>query len=241
MSKIIRSRDLENEKFGSISSVLKEVQGPDTGRPKGGVAWLTGDAEETKPKEQPEGAYQQWLARDKKLVMDARRREQQSEEEEYHKGFAEGEAAGKKLAAQKVEPVLKSLGELMHALTTEREQLIVRYDQDLIKIAFMIAMKILHNEIETNNEVVVGVVKAALEKIVKTDSVVIKLSPYDLELLQQQIGEHGLETEWLAHEAKLEGDFKIARGGCKVQTDSGEIDATIETQLELIKSILWQS
>lgn len=240
MSKIIRSRDLENEKFGSISSVIKEVQGPDTGRPKGGVSWLAGNGEEPRPKE-PKGAYQQWLARDEELVTDARRHAQKTEEEQYHKGFTQGEAAGKKLAAQKVEPVLKSLGELMQALATEREQLIVRHDQDLIKIAFMIAMKILHSEIETNNEVVVGVVKAALEKVVKTESVIIKLSPYDLELLQQQIGEHGLETEWLAHEAKLEGDFNIARGGCKVQTDSGEIDATIETQLELIKSILWQS
>jgi flagellar biosynthesis/type III secretory pathway protein FliH len=37
----------------------------------------------------------------------------------------------------------------------------------------------------------------------------------------------------------IEGDFQIGRGGCKVLTDAGEIDATIETQIRLLKTILW--
>lgn len=240
MSKIIRSRDLDKESMGAIGSVIKPVQGPALDRPKGGVSWLKNDGS-TPAQPESRGAARPWLSNDEKTVLNAHTRAQHIEEKAYHTGFAQGEAAGLKLAAQKVEPLLKSLGEVMASLKTERQQLVMAHEQELIKIAFMVAMKILHKEIETDGEAVMGVVKAALEKVIKTESVSIKLSPYDLELLQQQINEHGLETEWLAHDAKLEGDFNIARGGCKVQTDSGEIDATIETQIELIKSILWQS
>ena len=83
------------------------------------------------------------------------------------------------------------------------------------------------------------VLRAALQKVIKANRVMIKVSPYDLDLVQQSMSESALGPDWLREEIKIEADFEIARGGCKVLTDSGEIDATIETQLHLMKSILW--
>jgi flagellar assembly protein FliH len=64
------------------------------------------------------------------------------------------------------------------------------------------------------------------------------LSPHDKELIQSQLG--GPETEaWPVEHMKLETDESIARGGCRIETEFGDIDATIETQLRVLKSTLW--
>ena len=119
--------------------------------------------------------------------------------------------------------------------------MIKRHEGELIQIAFLIATGVLHREIETNDETILAVAQAALAKVVKANHVLLKVSPYDLEMVQRLMSDTDAPPDWLPPTVKLEADMSIGRGGCKVVTDSGEIDATIETQLHLIKAIAWSA
>jgi flagellar assembly protein FliH len=235
MSRIIRSRDLPGTTVNPASLETKRMPAPDPSRPAGGLLWISrgessepGVSEFERRQTEAETVLQNAVTLSEKIQRDA-----------YHEGFQQGEAAGHKLAVQKIEPVVKSLKSLIDSLAMERQSVIEQHETELIRLAYLMAVKILHREIETHSDAVVNVARAALAKVVKAKNVLIRVSPYDLEVMQQQINETEPNKDWLPANVRLEADFNITRGGCKVIADSGEIDATIETQLHLLKSILW--
>lgn len=236
MSRIFRSRDLSDEKVSALPIDQNRMHDPRLKRPTGGIQGL-GPGAQTGAAALSTFEKRQREARD--LLDQARAQAEKIQQEAYHKGFEQGEQAGMKLASQKVESVLRELQNLINGLQHERERLIREHESQLIRIAFAIAIRIVHREIEQENDVVLGVVRDALKKVVKADRVRVHVSPYDLDLLRQQMSESGIGDDFLSPQIELEGDFEITRGGCRIETGSGEIDATIQTQIELLKSILW--
>lgn len=156
----------------------------------------------------------------------------------YREGFAQGERAGEKLALQKTEPVMQALQELLNAAGLDRENLIRRHEQELIKVAMVIAAQTLKTTIELQPEVVTGVVEAALAKVGGAQAITLKLAPHDLQLLETLKRKEG-GTPWPPAQVRIEADETVGRGGCRIETEAGDIDATIETQLRILKNALW--
>lgn len=234
MSKIIRSRDMPQAAVNPVNLEAKRTPAPNPNRPAGGLLWIKSDSQGPALSD-----FERRQAEAEEVLQRAMQISEQMQRDAYHEGFKQGEAAGKKLAIQKIEPVMKSLTSLIEGLSRERQTLVEQHESELIRLAYLMAVKILHREIESNPDAVVAVAREALSKVIKAKEVLIRVSPYDLEVLQQQINEVEANKEWLPANVRLEADFSISRGGCKVIADSGEIDATIETQLHLLKSILW--
>ena len=68
--------------------------------------------------------------------------------------------------------------------------------------------------------------------------ITLLVSPLDKELIENQLGSSGNES-WPIEHLTLEADEEIGRGGCRIKTELGDIDACIETQLRLMKNTLW--
>lgn len=236
MSSIIRSEDNANLFVRDIQLDERATHAVDPDRPKGGIRWIDG-ARQVSARHVSQ--YEQYRQETDMLLANARAEAEKIQQRAYHEGFAQGEAAGRKLAMQKIEPVLRALNTLLESLSEERKRVIEQYESDLIKLAFSIALRLIHREIELSQDVIVGIAAAALTKVVKANKVKILVSPFDLEILQQHVAEGDVDGEWLPSNLKVESDFNITRGGCRVLTDSGEIDATIESQIHQLKTILW--
>lgn len=231
MSRVIRSRDLEEHAVGKIDLESKATGAPNPDRPRGGVLWLSS----------PGAGREEHVSHFERSRIEAEAGAERAQQEAYHEGFAQGESAGKKLAAQKAELVLKSLSDLLESIGAARHEAVERFETELIRLSVLIATKIVHRELETSQDVVVSIAREALGKVVKAKQAVVAVSPYDLEMLRGQVAEGGSLADWLPPSVSLEADFEIGRGGCKIMTDSGEIDATIETQIRAMKSLLWNA
>lgn len=209
----------------------------ETGLPKGGIKGLFSQPR----REGPGGALDELERRrieGEQIVAKAKGEADRIQQKAYHEGFAQGEVAGVKLAEQKTEAAINSIATLVEGIPRERELFVERHGPDLIRIAISIAIRILHHEIEADSEAVLRVAKAALNDVAGGQHVLLKVSPFDLEMLQRHLGEGDLQPDWLAGGVRLEGDFEIGRGGCMIVTDSGEIDATIEGQIRVLKTLL---
>lgn len=235
MSRIIRPCDADAGQVSRVSLDENVLAPAHPGRPRGGLAWVA-PGQHTGPERA--SVHQRKKREAEQLIETARREAEDIQRRAYHEGFAQGEAAGQELAAQKLEPVLQSLRALIESIGGDRQALAERQEGELIKLAMLIATRVLHREIEIDHEAVIGVARAALEKVIRAEKIEIKVSPFDLEIIQQVAGAEN-PPDWLPANVQIEGDFKIGRGGCEIHTDSGEIDATIETQLRLLKAILW--
>lgn len=106
---------------------------------------------------------------------------------------------------------------------------------DILEISVDIARKIVKHEIEQNPQIILEKIKDVLNTISKDEmKVSIKVNPSQLELTKENIPEI-LSSIGLDARIHIISDDTMEVGSCVVQTSNGIVDATINTQLEIIK------
>ncbi|MGA7829273.1 MAG: FliH/SctL family protein [Geobacteraceae bacterium] len=154
---------------------------------------------------------------------------EQKVHESYEKGFEEG----KRQAERGLANVFKALRDAVEELTTLKEQVLRASEEDLLKLAVMIARKVIHQEIATDRLILAKVVSAAVSNTSDRDELVIRLNPEDHRLVSahKHLYLNGCNDERLV---ELRADDVIAPGGCIVDTVMGEIDARTDSQVDEI-------
>jgi flagellar assembly protein FliH len=164
------------------------------------------------------------------------------EENAYRKGFAdgekkgalEGEKSGFESGLKKVEPLLLSLQEAILHFRQIRKETYIRIEKEVVDLALAIAKKVICREIQTDREIVVAVVREALARVAEADRIKIKMNPAELKFINEtKIHLSDLIPKF--DHAAFEAEEGIPRGGCIIETDSGEIDARIEQQLQAVE------
>ena len=235
MSRIIRSLDRRGAGASRLDLSRRQVGPARPDRPAGGFS-----GQRARDTTDPRIPMAQAMLEDaRRAVEDARRQAEEIQREAWHAGFEQGEKAGSRMALQKNQPLVEQLGELIGAIQGERENLVRSHEAELVKIAFMIAMRVVRERIEMDPEIVRRNVEAALAKVTHDRQVRLRLAPADLSFVQRVLAE-APPKGWAASGISLEADDSITRGGCRIEGDTGMIDATIETQLRSLKEMLWE-
>ena len=156
----------------------------------------------------------------------------------WEEGQREGFAAGKMEAAQLITVLQNVVDEAMAA----REEFIAVTTPQLLNLAVQIAEKIIRREVERDSTVVQRIAEDALRHAVDKHHLRIRVNPEDLETLQAVAPELQAALDDIREfeivPDRRSGDRRMARGGCLVETESGTIDARIETQLEEVRERL---
>jgi flagellar biosynthesis/type III secretory pathway protein FliH len=154
----------------------------------------------------------------------------------YDQGFVEGEKAGIEEAKRKAEPVIKNFEEALNTLEEIKKTIYQNAEKETIKLAIAIAKKIISCEISTNKEIVVNVVRRALQQIPDKEKIKIRVNPDDLDIV---LGDKEKLENVLRKfkESIFLEDENISNGGCIIETNSGDFDARIEKQIEIIENV----
>jgi flagellar assembly protein FliH len=161
----------------------------------------------------------------------------QEQQRAHRQGFDEGLAKGRKEGHQQVQPAIDLLQDWNRIIQAEKDELARRYETEVLELGFLIARKILGEELATRPDAIVGVVRQALRKVLNANSVTLRVHPDDLKLLegaQERLtaeGSSGIPIDFKA-------DSAIARGGCLIDTESGLLDARLDSQLERLRTLL---
>ncbi len=162
-------------------------------------------------------------------------------EEAYARGREEGYLQGKKDGRGEVEEELHSaaqaLAEGLEQISRLHQSLLTRSREDMVRLVMAVARQVIQVEVEEKAELVVKTVTRALEAAVASDEYYIKVHPEDLAQVKAN------EPLFLAAMKGLENihfipDEDISRGGCRAESQAGNVDATIETQLEKVEAHL---
>ncbi|MGM0416978.1 MAG: FliH/SctL family protein [Thermodesulfobacteriota bacterium] len=149
------------------------------------------------------------------------------------KAYQKGVAAGKKEVEEKLAKATKALNEAAKKLSTQSESIMQRSAEDMLQLVMAIAERILHFEISERKEVVVRIVQQTINAAVQAEEFHIRVNPEDIEVLNEQ---KPLFIASLSGLSNIEfiADASITRGGCILESPSGRVDATLETQLDEI-------
>jgi flagellar assembly protein FliH len=159
------------------------------------------------------------------------------ERDAFSKGFAQGERAGGEAAAQRGEAMLRRLTETLEELTTLREQMIHQTERQMVQLALAIARRIVHREVSIDQDLLIAMARVALDRLGESAHVTVRLSPQDYEATSAV-----RSAQWDGTHVTVVGDARVGRGGCRVESEFGSMDAGVDAQIhEIARALLGEA
>ena len=210
------SRVMPGRRAGSASRVEWRRMGPNSDAANGS------DGDESRE----EARTEETEAREAKARAEGRERGIQE-------GFAQGQAAAREEFSQRLarecDEILARVAQSVEQTTAFRLRIRQQMEEDLVQLAIAVARRILHRELQVDPEALLGVVKAAVGKIGAREILRCRVCAQDAPILERHFA--GLH---LAARVELVADAGLPRGSVIVDTTRGQMDASIETQLDEI-------
>lgn len=165
--------------------------------------------------------------------------------EGHERGLAEGRQAGRTEGhAEAIEQTSAEIQQLTEswrvALETwerNREAMQQEACEDVLRFAFMLAERIVHRVIQHDPAIVKDQLRTALTQVGRPTEVTIVVHPDDRPTVQEVLPELSGRLTDCKH-VELRDDATLDRGGCRVKTRGGAVDASIRTQLNRIADAL---
>lgn len=218
----------ELKSFGSKCPVKKE-------EPAGFVQLRAGDGAKVDfipfGKEEKEGRDETKAGSD--MLQSTLKKVAHIEQEAYEKGFAQGEKDGFELGEKRAAKVVANIENILIELKRLREQIPRIYEKEILDLVFTIAGKIVHREIVSNREALKETIINSLKLAVEKSEVVLSVNPEDFEYVNKLRRQLFAEVKDMKS-ISVNSDPSITRGGCLLETPHGDIDSTVETQLDKI-------
>jgi len=155
-------------------------------------------------------------------------------------GEAEGRKSGLKKVRRELAANLAEAARILAVAEEERRLRILSSETELLKLAAGIASKILHAELGLNPDAGLEIVKAALSGYTEAKRYLVRMNPADLEELTVEIIPELQSVFGEPKSIMVEAEPALARGECIIETEHGNIDARVRTQMELIMKELFK-
>ncbi len=165
--------------------------------------------------------------------------------EEYKRGNAEGFETGKKAAVdylqkefdRQVKETRESLIALSKSINEEYQQFQRNMERIILRLAIAIAEKIIKKSIVEDSSIVISQVREALKRVLGVERLKIRVHPDD-EVKIREARENLMASVDSLKEILLEVDEKVDRGDCILESESGNVDARLSTQLRTLTAAL---
>jgi flagellar assembly protein FliH len=159
-----------------------------------------------------------------------------SEEELQRKiqdAFAKGAEEERKRADEDLAGICSALSEAISVVSRLRERVVRESEDELLKLAFMVAKKIVRQEIKHDRRILAQLVSEALRGFPEQHDIVVSLNPEDFKVISsnKELFLAGISDD---RQITLKADETTTLGGCVVESSTGVIDARIEAQLDEI-------
>ncbi|WP_260291654.1 flagellar assembly protein FliH [Sedimenticola hydrogenitrophicus] len=160
---------------------------------------------------------------------------EQLQKEAYQEGFElgkkEGFAYGHKEALEKgqqrIGQVLRNIESLMETLESPLQELDEQVERELVELVIAMVRQLVRREIKLEPSHIIGIVRESLSILpVSSRNIRVQLHPEDARLVREIYDMSDREQSW-----KMVEDPVLARGGCRVVTETSQIDATLESRL----------
>ena len=152
--------------------------------------------------------------------------QQQARQEGFEQGLQQGREAGQQEFAER----LAYLEGIVASLDKPFEDLDQSVEQQLAELAMLVARQLVRRELQTEPGQVIAVVREALGALpLSARNVRLAVNPEDAAMIREALS---LRDEGQA--IQVVDDPVQSRGGCRVLTDSSQINATVESRLNAV-------
>jgi flagellar assembly protein FliH len=162
---------------------------------------------------------------------------QREREKAYRSGFEDGKQMGLEEGRKQGEKIARDFFSLLKDIKIQRENIFKESEQVVLKLALALASKIICSAVEVRPEVVLDVARNAIHHLVDKNKVVLRVNPKDYELIKLHQNDLLASIDGIKS-LEIEEDVRVKPGGCLIETDSGNVDARLENQMQVLKEAL---
>ena len=146
------------------------------------------------------------------------------------RGYQEGLAAGKEIGAADVHPTIERLLQTCSEVVGLRARIRKETEADLVTLTLAIARRVLRRELSVDPEAIQGVVNAALSKMQAKEITLVRTNPEHVATVRSYFDAAGIGAG-----VEIASDATLPVGGIVLETKRGNVDASVDTQLQEIE------
>lgn len=144
----------------------------------------------------------------------------------YQEGYRDGLVALENFKRSLAQGNAAQFGALLQQFHEQFDALEFEMARAIARVAASLAQQVVRDELQTRPERIARVAHEAIEAVlISARHIVVQLNPADHTLVEQ-----GASEVIAARGVRLVSDATIERGGCRVLSDVGTIDARIEAR-----------
>jgi flagellar assembly protein FliH len=160
----------------------------------------------------------------------------------YDRGVEEGERRADAEFREALERLRieedQRISTLLVGMTDQMKVLQRTVEQDAYRFALAVAERIIKREVTLSDDIVILQIKEAMRRIVGVESIKLRVHPSDEAVVHEHRAAF-LSSLGNVRDLVIETDEAMERGGCIIESASGNVDARISTQLRQIESSLF--
>lgn len=152
------------------------------------------------------------------IVREAHQSAKDLKEAGYKEGFESG---------------LSELIENVVATAKIREHAVNEAEEQIIELSVAIARRIIGKELASREDAVIDIVESGIRHVRHKHKLLIRVNPLDVETVVLE--SERLEKRTGGRYIDVVPDTDVAAGGCIIESESGTVDARVETQLRVLQ------
>jgi len=158
-------------------------------------------------------------------------------EKVHRQGTEEGYAKGMEEGLTDARRTVQQFEQAIRDAVSQRESLLSEAKQKVLDLVLQIARKVTFDAINVDREATVTMIENVIDRLIDRSSLKIKVNPDFLPIVEQQMNRF-LSGSTSIKELKFEPDPRVRFGGCFIETPTGDIDARLESQFEVIEETM---
>jgi len=156
----------------------------------------------------------------------------------YDDGFKEGMDHGLNEIKKDAEEKISQINNLFQTFKNAKKEILKENEKFYLHMLYQMGKMILLKELKTDPEYILRLSKALIEKMGLKENITLKVNPKDAKILREL--DPDLVESWKRNRnLSIQISHEIELGGCTVESNWGNIDGKIESQLNGIYEALF--
>ncbi|APS98502.1 flagellar assembly protein FliH [Borreliella mayonii] len=150
------------------------------------------------------------------------------------KGREEGYSKGYESGFEDFDKVMRKLHAIIASLIAERKSILESSSAQIVSLVMQIAIKVIKRITDSQKDIVLENVNEVLKRVKDKTQITIRVNLDDLDIVRHKKSDFISRFDIIENLEIIE-DPNIGKGGCIIETNFGEIDARISSQLDKIE------
>lgn len=154
-----------------------------------------------------------------------------------NQGTEQGHKVGLEKGLDEARRVLGQFEKAIQDAVNQRVELLEESRQKILELVVQISRKVTCDGLRIDQDATLTMIEGVINQLVDRSRLRIKVHPNHLPLLEQNM-DRFLSNSTTIKDLRFEADPRVREGGCFIETPTGDIDARLESQFEVIEHVL---